>query len=67
MTRSGSEVAITPLEDWQIFYFRDNAWTNPQSSDATATAGAIPAPPAPPAPPAARQHRGSCPMACGWC
>jgi general secretion pathway protein J len=27
------EVAITPLDDWQIFYFRENAWTNPQSSD----------------------------------
>lgn len=29
------EVAITPLADWQLFYFRGNAWTNPQSSDAT--------------------------------
>jgi general secretion pathway protein J len=29
------EVAITPLADWQVFYFRGNAWTNPQSSDAT--------------------------------
>ena len=28
MTRSGSEVAVTPLADWQIFYFRENAWTN---------------------------------------
>jgi general secretion pathway protein J len=28
------EVAITPLADWQIFYFRENAWTNPQSTDA---------------------------------
>lgn len=27
------EVAITPLDDWQIFYFRGNAWTNPLSSD----------------------------------
>ncbi|HET8744785.1 MAG TPA: prepilin-type N-terminal cleavage/methylation domain-containing protein [Ramlibacter sp.] len=26
------EVAIAPLEDWQIFFFRGNAWTNPQSS-----------------------------------
>lgn len=26
------EVAVTPIEDWEIFYFRDNAWTNPQSS-----------------------------------
>jgi general secretion pathway protein J len=34
------EVAVTPLEDWQIFYFRENAWTNPQSSDASARATA---------------------------
>jgi general secretion pathway protein J len=26
------EVAIGPLEEWQIFYFRGGAWTNPQSS-----------------------------------
>ncbi len=41
------EVAVTPLDDWQIFYFRENAWTNPQSS---AAAGASP-PPVPGAPP----------------
>ena len=29
------EVAITPLLDWQIFYFRSDAWTNPLSSDGT--------------------------------
>jgi general secretion pathway protein J len=29
------EVAVSPLEDWQLFYFRENAWTNPQSSDAS--------------------------------
>ena len=40
------EVAVTPLEDWQIFYFRENAWTNPQSSDA-ATGTAPPATAAP--------------------
>jgi len=28
------EVAVVPLDDWQIFYFRENAWTNPQSSAA---------------------------------
>jgi general secretion pathway protein J len=46
------EVAITPLDDWQIFFFRDNAWTNPQSSGitaatvaATAAAGAASVPP----------------------
>ena len=31
------EVAIVPLEEWQVFYFRDNAWTNPQSSDITSS------------------------------
>lgn len=30
------EVAVTPLEDWKIFYYRSDAWTNPLSSDATA-------------------------------
>lgn len=30
------EVAITPLEGWQIFFYRGDAWTNPQSSDASA-------------------------------
>jgi general secretion pathway protein J len=35
------EVAITPLEGWQVFYFRENAWTNPQSSaEAQPTAAA---------------------------
>lgn len=28
------EVTVTPLADWQIFYFRGDAWTNPLSSDA---------------------------------
>ena len=57
------EVAVTPLDDWQIFFFRDNAWTNPQSSDissssilATAAPAAAPATPgapvAAPTPPA---------------
>lgn len=32
------EVAVTPLAEWQVFYFRGNAWTNPQSSDASAAA-----------------------------
>ena len=30
------EVRISPLEQWQIFYFRGNAWTNPLSSDSAA-------------------------------
>lgn len=29
------EVAVAPLDDWQIFYYRSDAWTNPLSSDAT--------------------------------
>ncbi|MCY7317113.1 MAG: prepilin-type N-terminal cleavage/methylation domain-containing protein [Ramlibacter sp.] len=28
------EVAVTPLQEWQIFYYRSDAWTNPLSSDA---------------------------------
>ena len=32
-------VNITPLEDWQIFYFRGNAWTNPMSSASQQLAG----------------------------
>jgi general secretion pathway protein J len=36
-----AEVALTPLSDWQVFYFRDGAWSNPQSSStSTATAPA---------------------------
>ena len=44
------EVAIGPLDDWQIFYFRADAWTNPLSSDA-ATATAAPQAGAPAAAP----------------
>lgn len=29
------EVAVTPLQEWRIFYYRSDAWTNPQSSDAS--------------------------------
>jgi general secretion pathway protein J len=41
------EVAVMPLDQWQIFYFRSDAWTNPLSSDvvtapATAEASAGP-------------------------
>ena len=41
-----NEVAVTPIADWQIFYFRENAWTNAQSS-ADRTSGAIPNPASP--------------------
>ena len=27
------EVPVVPLQDWQIFYFRGGAWSNPLSSD----------------------------------
>lgn len=30
------EVSVVPLEQWQLFYFRGNTWSNPQSSDASA-------------------------------
>ncbi|MES2186084.1 MAG: prepilin-type N-terminal cleavage/methylation domain-containing protein [Pseudomonadota bacterium] len=36
------EVAVAPAGDWQIFYYRNNAWTNPLSS----AAGSVPADPA---------------------
>ena len=29
------EVQVMALQDWQIFYFRSDAWTNPLSSDAS--------------------------------
>ena len=32
------EVAVTGLDNWQIFFYRDNAWTNPLSSDAATAA-----------------------------
>jgi general secretion pathway protein J len=39
------EVAVVPLDDWQIFFFREDAWTHPLSSDIQA--GGAPAPGAP--------------------
>ena len=29
-----SEVRVVPLEQWRVFYYRSDAWTNPLSSDA---------------------------------
>lgn len=39
------EVAVVPLDDWQIFYFRSDAWTNPLSSEGNqaVVAPAVPA------------------------
>ena len=31
------EVSIVPLTDWQIFYYRSNAWSNPLSSEGAPT------------------------------
>ncbi len=31
------EVRIAPLDQWQIFYYRSDAWSNPMSSTGTAT------------------------------
>lgn len=38
-----NEVAISPLADWRIFYYRLNTWTNPLSSADTPQAGRGPA------------------------
>ncbi|NPC57977.1 PulJ/GspJ family protein [Caenimonas soli] len=46
-----NEVAVTPLQEWQIFYFRENAWTNPQSSADVAAAPPVPNPLSTPAAP----------------
>jgi general secretion pathway protein J len=35
MDAGADEVAITGLLDWQVFYYRTDAWTNPLSSDTT--------------------------------
>lgn len=36
------ETRITPLEEWQVFYFRGNAWTNPMSNAYKPVAGSAP-------------------------
>jgi general secretion pathway protein J len=36
------EVAVVPLADWQIFFFRGNAWTNPLSSADTVPTPTLP-------------------------
>ena len=52
-TEDASAVAIAALAEWQVFYYRADAWTNPLSSDASQP-GPTPANPATPAPPATR-------------
>ena len=45
------EVVLMPLQEWRVFYFRGDAWTNPLSSD-----GAVPAPSTFPELRAGRRH-----------
>ena len=45
-TERRNEIAIAPLVDWQIFFFRGGAWTNPQS-DASTTGTPTPGTPSP--------------------
>lgn len=39
-----AEVAISPLAEWQLFYYRGNAWTNPQSSADSDRGSGLPPP-----------------------
>lgn len=36
----GRETALFPLSGWSIYFYREGAWSNPQSSDATSSAAA---------------------------
>ena len=38
------ETFLVPLSDWQIFYFRNNAWSNPLSSDGAASGQGVQGP-----------------------
>ena len=33
------EAVLIPLDQWRVYYYRSNAWTNPQSSDQSNTTG----------------------------
>ena len=35
------EVRTVPLDGWQVFYFRENAWSNPLSSAGSSLPGAV--------------------------
>lgn len=52
---NGSAVGVTGLQDWQVFFFRGNAWTNPLSSDAIQEQAAAAARPGPGGAPQAAQ------------
>jgi general secretion pathway protein J len=51
MDTGADEVAVTGLLDWQVFFYRSDAWTNPLSSDTTQAPPTV-APPAAGSPPA---------------
>jgi len=36
---SGTQIALFPIDDWQLFYHRGETWTNPQSSVGNETVG----------------------------
>jgi general secretion pathway protein J len=42
------EVSIAAIDDWQIFFYRNDSWTNPLSSGVAATAPANPGAPVAP-------------------
>ena len=44
----GNEVNVRTLSQWQIFFYRGGAWTNPLSSEGTPTTPTTPATPAAP-------------------
>jgi general secretion pathway protein J len=39
-SQKARETVLLPLAQWRIFYYRGNAWTNPQSSDASGSGNA---------------------------
>jgi len=45
MDTGADEVAVTGLLDWQVFFYRSDAWTNPLSSDTTQSTSTAVAPP----------------------
>jgi general secretion pathway protein J len=36
------ESVVAAIDEWQVFYFRDDAWTNPQSSNASTSQDTLP-------------------------
>jgi general secretion pathway protein J len=37
--QAAQQVAVVPLEGWQLFYYRNNSWSNPLSSSGTEGSG----------------------------